>query len=96
MSKYVTKQELEVILQKLDLVEDITFYRHPSVGPSVDKSDKWYQNIGGKCLDEVVDRLDNDDSAIIADLNLLLDHLGLEVTEKKDRRIVKKVKKGKK
>jgi hypothetical protein len=94
MSKYVTKEELVSVLIQLQLVDTIRFYGH-GISPSTHKSDKWYQNIGGKCLDDVFSELDSDDEAIIKDFNLLLDHLGLEITEKKDRRI-QRVKKGKK
>lgn len=94
MSRKVTQEQLIQVLQSLDLVDDITFY--PSIHRvGVDKTNKWYQNIGGKCLNDVVSKLDKDDNDIIADLQLLLNHLGLEITEKKDRRI-QKAKKGKK
>lgn len=90
--KYVTKEQFTEALQKLNLVDDVTFYDQFN-GVSLDKSNRWYQNLGGKCLDEVVDRLDNDDNDIDDKIELLLEHLGLKIENGK--RIVK-IKKGKK
>lgn len=62
---------------------------------------KVWSNGGGELqkiknnLETEIARLDEDDNNIIADLGLLLDHLGLEIQES-DKRTITKKKKGKK